>query len=276
MAFPDAPRVLYEINPLDEVVCQLKFPPVLRIDADLPTAFQEALRDHYPLYRVESSVQVSVNLPKVPPAGRIPDLGAGLFGATGQRHVFETPDKAWQVTLSRDVLSLTCRRRYDRWENFRNRLTPRLETLSAIYRPPFFIHVCLRYRDVIRPWLLGVSADVPWSELVQPWIGGPYSRPEVAADVESLKTRTVIRLPNDVGRLDASYGLAAEQATDNSGKRNVFLIDTHLYKDGQTEPSDVIPTLNALNRQAGLFFRWCITDRLHRALRPGDAGVGTH
>src|SRR4051794_35988880 len=62
MAFPDAPRVLYEINPLDEVVCQLKFPPVLRIDAEMPVGFQEAIRAQFPLYRAEPTA--SRNLPQ--------------------------------------------------------------------------------------------------------------------------------------------------------------------------------------------------------------------
>jgi uncharacterized protein (TIGR04255 family) len=268
MAFPDAPRVLYAINPLDEVVCQLKFPPVLRIDSETPVAFQEAIRDQFPLYRTESALNLSVNLPKGLPAGGIANFGAGLPGAGKQTHVFETADKMWRVTLARDVLGLTCRKKYDRWENFRSRLESLLEPLSANYRPSFFNHVCLRYRDVIRPWQLDVPQGVTWSELVQPWIGGPYSRSEVAADVESVLTRTVIRLPDAIGRLDASYGLANEQP----GPKHVFLIDAHLYKDGQTERAHVLPSLNLLNRQAGLFFRWCITDRLHLVLRPGDSG----
>jgi uncharacterized protein (TIGR04255 family) len=272
MAFPDAPRVLYEINPLDEVVCQLKFSPVLRIDTEPPAVFQEAIRERFPLYRAESSVKLSVKFSPTWTASAAPDLGPGLFGA-GQKHVFETADKTWLVSLTREVLALTCRR-YDRWENFRSRLVPPLEALAAVYRPSFFGHVCLRYRNVIRKWRLEVPPDIPWSELIEPWICGPYGRAEVVADVESVQTRTVIRLPDAAGRLDASYGLAVEQVAEQPGKRSVFLIDAHLYKDGQTETADVIPSLNALNRQAGLFFRWCITDRLHGALRPGNAGLG--
>jgi uncharacterized protein (TIGR04255 family) len=265
MAFPDAPRVLYEINPLDEVVCQLKFPPVLRIDAEMPVGFQEAIRSQFPLYRAEPSA--NVRLPPGPASSGYTNYGATSFGTASQRYIFETIDKAWQVTLARDVMGLTCRKKYDRWENFRSRLESLLEPLSSNYRPSFFSHVCLRYRDVIRPWQLDVPQDAPWGELIQPWIGGPYNRSEVAADVECVLTRTVIRLPSPIGRLDASYGLANEQP----GPKQVFLIDAHLFKDGQTELSNVIPSLNLLNRQAGLFFRWCITERLHQALRPGNS-----
>ena len=48
--FPDAPRVMYERNPLVEVICQVRFPPVLRIEAQLPDAFQDRIRDVFPIY----------------------------------------------------------------------------------------------------------------------------------------------------------------------------------------------------------------------------------
>jgi len=32
MPFPEVKRVIYEHNPLDKVICQLRFPPILRIE----------------------------------------------------------------------------------------------------------------------------------------------------------------------------------------------------------------------------------------------------
>ena len=33
-------RVLYDKNPLESVICQVKFPTILRVDSELPSAFK--------------------------------------------------------------------------------------------------------------------------------------------------------------------------------------------------------------------------------------------
>ena len=60
MDFPESPRVVYEQNPLDEVICQLRFPAVLRIDSESPVRFQEAVRNQYPLFQERTQVQAAV------------------------------------------------------------------------------------------------------------------------------------------------------------------------------------------------------------------------
>src|SRR5258708_615126 len=49
--FPDAERVIYDHNTLGEVLCQVKFPPVLRIEAELPAQFQDRIRDVFEIYK---------------------------------------------------------------------------------------------------------------------------------------------------------------------------------------------------------------------------------
>ena len=50
MLFPPTQRVIYHENPLVEVVCQFRFPTILKIDAEIPVAFQEAVRSTFPDY----------------------------------------------------------------------------------------------------------------------------------------------------------------------------------------------------------------------------------
>ena len=51
MPFPDSERVIYQRNPLLEVICQLRFPSILRIDSEAPAVFQERVRKEYPMYQ---------------------------------------------------------------------------------------------------------------------------------------------------------------------------------------------------------------------------------
>ena len=53
MAFPPSDRVVFEENTIEEVICQLRFPPILAIVSDVPAAFQERVREKYPLYKQE-------------------------------------------------------------------------------------------------------------------------------------------------------------------------------------------------------------------------------
>ena len=58
MPFPDATRVIFDANPLDEVICQVKFPPILRIETD-PAAFQDQIRAEYPNYESKPTVKLT-------------------------------------------------------------------------------------------------------------------------------------------------------------------------------------------------------------------------
>ncbi|HQU44113.1 MAG TPA: TIGR04255 family protein, partial [Pirellulales bacterium] len=55
MPLPEFPRVIYGKNPLEVVICQLRFPPILRIGAELPAEFQERIRKDYPEFRDRSA-----------------------------------------------------------------------------------------------------------------------------------------------------------------------------------------------------------------------------
>ena len=48
--FSQQPRCIYRENPLGQVICQLRFPEILTIGANVPVEFQEAIRDQYPRY----------------------------------------------------------------------------------------------------------------------------------------------------------------------------------------------------------------------------------
>jgi uncharacterized protein (TIGR04255 family) len=257
MAFPPAPRVVYRLNPLDEVICQLRFTPVLKIDTEPPSQFQEGVRADYPFYE-SKPVQALPNLP----SELVRIMGSTLPFAGQKVHEFSSRDRNWSLRLTRDYLSLTCPR-YDRWESFRERLAVPVATLLRAYEPAFFMRVGLRYRDVIRRSQLNL-ANVAWAELLQPWITGVLGVREIMNEVEVVQSTSILNLGEAIGRLQVTYGLAVDAAVNE----NVFLIDADFFTEQQTEPANAIERLNTLNRQGGLFFRWCITDRLHEAMGP--------
>lgn len=259
MAFPEVPRSRYETSPLDEVVCQLKFPPILRIESELPAAFQERVRADFPRFET-TEASPPLNLP--PDLARLVSRG-GPRGPSAE-HVFTSPgDGAWQLRLARAKLSLTSFD-YGQWESFRQRLVVPHQALLDEYQPAPFSHVCLRYRNVIRRSLLPFEPDIPWSELLQPWVCGFLAAPDLHDEVVQARMSAATRLPYPGSWLDAQYGLVQEEPDGETS----FLIDAHLFTEQPAEPADAFDRLDALHRQAFYFFRWCITDRLHEALGP--------
>ncbi|HWS42079.1 MAG TPA: TIGR04255 family protein, partial [Pseudoflavonifractor sp.] len=56
MLFSHYDRYQYAVNPLVEVICQLRFPAILSIGAKEPAEFQEAVRREFPRYAANQEV----------------------------------------------------------------------------------------------------------------------------------------------------------------------------------------------------------------------------
>lgn len=252
--FPEYQRVIYEKNPLEVVICQVRFPPVLKIDSELPAAFQEAVRADYPLFREASAVAPAADLPS-----EISKFLGAMLLSPGRAYGFASEDGAWEVTLTRESLALTCKK-YSRWEEFRTHLELPLESLRKQYNPAFFARVGLRYRDVIRKSLLGLK-DVAWGELLNSEIAGEF-RSTVANFIENAAHQLILTLPREQARVTIQYGLAPVS------EEVCYVFDSDFSTSERTEINDAVPILNNFNRQAGRLFRWCIAERLHNAMGP--------
>ena len=82
MLFPKGNRVIYKGCPLINVICQLRFPPVLKIDSDLPSAFQIAIQKEFPIYSQTIEYQNEITF------GNTPD-------AMSTNNPFSSPRKIW-------------------------------------------------------------------------------------------------------------------------------------------------------------------------------------
>jgi uncharacterized protein (TIGR04255 family) len=262
MPFQERPRVIYKRNPLKEVICQLKFPPILLIDSKLPAGFQERIRGSYPILR-------EIAVPQAPSIVGLPEelsnlLGMGLPGGRITRE-FLSADEKWKVSLSRDFLALTCTD-YVRWELFKEHLQLPFNALVEEYAPSFCVRVGLRYRDVIEKSMPGLDPTVTWKDLLQPHIAGELVSPEIAGHIRGALRQLIVQLDNEMGQVQIQHGLSQNKKTGEP----VYFIDSDFSTsdDQKTEIGRVIERLNYFNRQAARLFRWCITDRLHNAMEP--------
>ena len=256
--FPDSARVLYAKNPLIEVVCQLRFPPILRIDSEIPADFQETIRGALPLF---SDADPS-------PFPDMPSEVSQLLKAslptqlTRRTWKFQSEDSNWTVTLARDFLALATTQ-YINWGEFRAKLEHLLQALETAYRPSFFTRIGLRYQNLIVRSFLGLN-DAPWSELLQPYIAAEYHLPSLAPAVQETTHRILVELPYNQARVNLRYGTARREGEDES----LILIDNDFFTEQKTELPNALNLLDLFNRESGRVFRWCITERLHEAMGP--------
>lgn len=257
MPVPESQRVIYAKNPLFEVVCQVKFPAVLRIDAELPMAFQEAIRGSYPMYKEHAGVVLADARPEVEKfAKSIVPLGSKLYE-------FTSPDNRWKLVLSKDFIALTCYR-YERWEDFRAHFQGPFDKLLQEYSPPFFSRIGLRYKNIIRRTQVDLTS-AKWKDLLQPYIAGVLDS-SIDEEVQAAAHTSSFRLPGGRGSVTMNCGLVQAREPDEV----CYIIDNDFYTEERCEVETAIDKLDEFHTYSGRLFRWSIKDQLHRAMGPTD------
>ncbi len=262
MPIPEVGRVLYRKSPLDQVICQLRFPPLLKIDAEVPAAFQEIIRTDFPNFeetsegKFEQPAGVEGQIPK--------DIFRQAFQSLGKNYCFSSEDGNWKVNLSRTFIALTSNS-YQRWEEFEEKLAEPLKALIEIYSPLHFSRVGLRYVDIIRRSLLGLS-DVPWGELLTPALAGLFSSTELRGEVRNFDSRYELQLEDG----QSIVRLATKLVDMKENGEAAYVIDSDFSKSGRTEITDTSQLLSDYHHCASCLIQWCISERLHNAMEPEE------
>ncbi len=257
LPIPEFPRILYDKNPLEFVICQLRFPPVLKIEAELPSAFQEAIRDQFPLF---SDTRPNVDLARGLPRELSKLLGSMLPTQLPRVYQFTSSDSTWQITLTRETLALTCRK-YRRWEEFRRTLEGPFSALLKLYNPAFFSRIGLRFRDLISRADLGL-VNVPWSDLLRGELAGALHSPFVE-NVKVANHQVVLSLSAGAAQVLVQHGLVQR------GDGEVcYYIDNDFSTDIRRDSNAALGALDYFSKHSWRLFRWCIGDRLHNAMGP--------
>ena len=257
--FSHESRCIYQKNQLAEVICQLRFPEILSIQANLPVDFQEAIRDEYPRYSSR----------KETPAPKLTGTPGNLNLEKQEpitNYQFASADGVWRVNLTSRFISLSCSK-YTCWEDFAARLDKPLAAFIKIYHPAYFERVGLRYLNFISRNELGLEGT-PFSELFQPCYLGPLAEedvPETGIGRCSVDTEMAIRGGCRV-KLHAGPGMVKRGGQADSELKFVF--DQDLFMPGQLAVNLSAGALQTLHAQADSLFRGAITDTLHNAMDP--------
>lgn len=257
MPFPEVPRVIFKENPLEEVVFQVRFPPILKIDAEVPAAFQDRIRDQFPEYKETMEVHTLANLQ------RANLLAEPVQPIRTKNHRFISEDGHWTVSLTRTFIALTTDK-YERWEEFKEKLEVPINALDEIYAPSHYARIGLRYINVLKRSKLGLEGK-KWKELVHPSLLGVLSAEGLEEEINiSVENKTEITLPDQHGLIR----LLSQSVKDVKSEEECFMIDSDFHKTGKTQKEDIWEILDFFNKRSSWLIQWSITPVLREAMKP--------
>ena len=264
MPFPTSDREIYNDNPLEEVIFQLRFPSILSISSEPPAKFQGEIRSEYPWYAQQSPPSVP-EMPAEMKASLPPEIRDALpaFGLVHGpvSHTFENENRTRAIQLTQESIAVSDRR-YDQWGQFRTEIERAESVLREIYAPAFYTRIGLRYRDALDRSHYGLES-VPWSQLLNSDFLGVLGSQKIAKDVVRSNTQVLLTI-SDVngGQVLLQHGLVVR----DDGDPPVYVIDADFSTQNRCDHDAAFKAANKFNRWAGHLFRWAITDDFRTAM----------
>ena len=240
--FPHHPDIPLAAPPLAEVICQVRFPPILRIARDEPSEFQERIRERFPLLDIEQGVAVKF---PAPASG-----GAPSAEAPPRVFRFGSEDSGTFVSLAVDFYALSTQH-YTHWTDFAEKLELVQTAVEAVYRPAHATRIGLRYINRFTPQ--GAQCATMREVLA-------LFRPELTALLQTdawsqpASLVTQLNLPDDEAMLTLRTAYSATE------EEPFFLLDFDYYEEGRLGFDKLVERCDGYHRVIYNAFRWSLRE----------------
>jgi uncharacterized protein (TIGR04255 family) len=236
--------------PLREVICQVRFVPLLSIADRMPTPFQEALRHKFPGFSVRRSVQLEAG-----PGGLQMPPGFPV------EYEMKAADGTAEASLGINFVALTTGN-YKNWRGFLEDLEPVLVTFEKVYGTIAATRVGLRFVNTLDAETTGLKKPEKLLALLRRdltcLMRNRFWSPPQKAGVTLL-------LEEGSERMTLGVGFEAGHAAK-------ILLDFDYFTE--LEPAKDLATqaiLEMVDRFHGRLydvFRWCLRDDKLHVFRP--------
>jgi uncharacterized protein (TIGR04255 family) len=215
-------------NPLSTVVTQLRFHPILKVEANV-AGFQEQVRATFPTYEMIVGREVSFD-PSV----------QGIEVRDTKSFQFSTPDQDMTVSLGIGFLSLETKA-YTDHGTFLQHARVALDALHRVYGPVAPTRLGLRYVNLIRKSVVeeGLGRATAWSDLVMPEF---LSLPAGRVDLKNTLFASEVTSSMPIGALTLRYGLLRTPALGEH-----FRFDMDRYVEAAVDLPTVAATLEGFS-----------------------------
>jgi uncharacterized protein (TIGR04255 family) len=246
-------------SPLVNVVCQVRFPPVLSLGAEGPreellAALQREL-DDYPLFARVMGQEI-------------------LLGPTGvqanepqpTQFRFSSDDGLWNVGLALDSLSLQTTK-YEHFNDFVERWRMISTAVQKLLAPSRQLRIGLRYVDELR--VDGADRPQAWSELLALEILGLAGSSKWGPTTTQSFQEWVLQIESV--RCTLRHGFLP---TEVHGREPFYLLDSDCYVEEIVtfDPAAQVEHLDGFNDIAYDLFRDALSEKMYVMLEPEPSG----
>lgn len=254
--FPVVEDVRLTNAPLREVICQVKFPTILRIEREDPVDFQECIRARFPVLDVERRVIVEME-------GKEPGERTNVYSPIFRFRDRRKEDATRTVSLAPDFYALSVTM-YQDWPSFADDLDHITDAAREVYDIPYATRIGLRYINVLDDAFSDSGDFDEVFGLVQPEL------------IAMLRTKVIvspnlaihrIRTTASDGQFSLHYGLLHE----GTPPKPQFLLDFDHYAEGELELDDLVSRCEDYHQHIYNAFRWCIAEGKLSVFQPESA-----
>ena len=255
LRFGDFEDVVLERAPLTNVLCQVRFEPVLSLLSEAGVAgFQEALRSDYPRFDTEQTTEVQFG-------------NEGTLGVKQAAPIWRltSDDDTWRVSLAVDFIALERAAPYTHITDFTDHLRRVIEVLDRTVHPAASTRIGLRKINVLSHPDVAHPSD--WVGLLRPDVLG---LPSADLPVEPDVAYAIDRLKDGTAELDIRRGVLTEDPGE-------YVIDLDYWTEMPYDLSltgGLFDLLRDFSDSMTNFFRWCLETPMYEFLGPTPRPTG--
>ena len=245
----------YKRNFLDQVICRVDFPLILRLKKESPIEFQEKIKHLFP--KASEAVIIGAKVGEQDPL-------SVEVREPAPRWEFYTRNLKKKLILQSQFLALEDHE-FASFERFEDFCFPAIDALNSIYGPPLFTRLGLRYINIVE---LPEGDPLDWDGFFDRRLTAHLQFEHGCQLIDTLQT---IRLRKKHTTTVIRCGLQNPDAP-SPVKRRRFVLDIDCFLKQDFETDDVKAQLLLLNEQAVDIFERSIDDSLRELMEEGEIG----
>lgn len=260
-------EVSYRKPILRQVVCQFRFPTILSINESPPVEFQEKIRGEFP--GLEETIEKNFQFELSPQSNSIQkpiSSDQSLFNKKNYR--FYNKEDNFSINLTDKFIAFSSNS-YRVWEDFINYISHTFDVFISLYKPSYFERIGLRFINLVNRKQLEIEGT-KLHEVFKPEISSTLN---LIIDNEDGLQGYVndIRYNFDKDQPELFIHVISKLVSDPiDGEKNCLLFDYDIYSVKQIDINAGKETLQNIHQFSWNFFRWCISEKLHNAMKPNE------
>lgn len=247
---PNIPDVHLSKPPVNEVICQLRFPPIVKLGISIDPDFQDEIRTDYPYYDrlINNSVVNDQIVKKL------------QFPSDQLNHEFVNQTQNQKINIMQNFIALSTTA-YDTWDRFQPEISSVFNIFEKHYKPALFTRTGLRYINLLTSDILPGLYEQPLAEFINKDFLGPIAD-KMINNPNLLGYSSNLQI-TDRQDITIQYGIGAaweEQSPDISRQNRYFYIDIDVYQSNKKDLASLDEILNEAHKIAYNALRLVVTD----------------